>query len=75
MNTRNAHLVAAFFLVALTAQLIVSVRSGSALLPGLVVLVLVALAATGLLAIPADPLPTGTWRPSPSAGPSPSTPR
>lgn len=57
MNTRNAHLVAAFFLVALTAQLIVSVRGGSAPLPGLVVLILVALAATGLLAIPADPLP------------------
>lgn len=57
MNTRNAHLVAAFFLVALTAQLIVSVRGGSDLLSGLLVLVLVALAATGLLAIPADPLP------------------
>ena len=57
MNTRTAHLVVAFFLIALTAELLVSVDHGSALLPGLASLIMVALCAAGLLKIPADPLP------------------
>ncbi|WP_298812070.1 hypothetical protein [uncultured Gordonia sp.] len=57
MNTRAASLVAGLFLVSLIAQLVVSVGNGSALLPGITVLVLVALSAVGLLTIPDDPLP------------------
>ena len=55
MNTRAASLVAGLFLVSLIAQLVVSVGNGSALLPGITVLVLVALSAVGLLTIPDDP--------------------
>lgn len=58
MNTRTAHLVAIFFLIALPAELIVSVDNGSGLLSGLTSLLMIALCAAGLLTIPADPLPT-----------------
>ena len=57
MNTRSAYLVAGLYLVSLTADLIVSVGNGSDLLPGLAVLIMVALGAVGLLGIPDDPLP------------------
>ena len=57
MNTRSAYLVAGLYLVSLTADRIVSVGTGSDLLPGLAVLIMVALGAVGLLGIPDDPLP------------------
>ena len=57
MNTRTAHLVAGFFMIALAAQVAVAVNAGSSPLPSLVVLLVVALAGLGLLALPDDPLP------------------
>ena len=49
MNTRSAYLVAGLYLVSLTADLIVSVGNGSDLLPGLAVLIMVALGSLSAL--------------------------